>query len=35
MLHAENRAKTIAHRDHIHVGMTEPGANALTRFRTT
>jgi hypothetical protein len=24
--------KTIAHRDHIHIGMTKPGAKALTSF---
>jgi hypothetical protein len=26
--------KTIAHRDHIHIGMTKPGAKALTSFWT-
>ena len=26
--------KTIAHRDHIHLGMTKPGAKALTSFWT-
>jgi hypothetical protein len=27
--------KTIAHRDHIHIGMTKPGAKALTTFWAT
>lgn len=28
----KNVNKTIAHRDHIHLGMTKPGAKALTSF---
>jgi len=29
-----NVGKTIAHRDHIHIGMTKPGATARTSFWT-
>jgi hypothetical protein len=27
--------KTIAHRDHIHIGMSKPGAKAQTSFWTS